>query len=153
MSRIERKAYGAALALLLGMLSTLCFAQRQLSDVECPQPRFTGRAPDQYYGRVNPLQANSENLAAGERLYLGQPRAQSCAVCHGAKGEGNGPLSLQFTPRPRNFACRQTINGIPDGQLFWIVRFGSPDTAMPDHPGLSEEQTWQLVLHLRRLAQ
>ena len=45
-----------------------------------------------------------------------------------------------------------TINGVPDGQLFWIIRFGSPDTAMPPHPALSDEQLWQLVFYLRQLA-
>ena len=44
------------------------------------------------------------------------------------------------------------MNGIPDGQLFWIVRNGSPGTSMPDFRGLSDEQIWQLVLHLRTLA-
>jgi cytochrome c1 len=55
-------------------------------------------------------------------------------------------------PRPRNFACAQTVNGIPDGQLFWIVRFGSPGTSMPPHPAFSDEQVWKVVAYLRRLA-
>jgi len=61
-------------------------------------------------------------------------------------------MSDQFEPRPRNFACAQTVNGIPDGQLFWIIRFGSPGTAMPPHPHFSDGQVWQLALYLRTLA-
>lgn len=136
----------------LAGFATACLAQRKLTQAECPQPRFTGKAPAEYYGRVNALQPSSDNLEAGARLYLGRPRAQSCAACHGDTGEGNGPLASMFSPRPRNFACSQTVNGIPDGQLFWIIRFGSPGTAMPDHVELSDLQVWQLVLHLRRLA-
>jgi mono/diheme cytochrome c family protein len=136
----------------LGALSATALAQRQLTEAECPQPRFTGKAPAAYYGRTNPLEANAENLGAGRRLYLGRPREASCAACHGEAGGGNGPLASMFTPRPRNFACRQTVNGIPDGQLFWIIRYGSPGTSMPDHPALSDAQIWQVVLHLRRLA-
>jgi mono/diheme cytochrome c family protein len=116
---------------------------------ECPQPRFTGKAPDEYYQRTNPLQASNAHLKAAERLYNAK---NGCAVCHGKKGDGKGPLASQFDPPPRNFACAQTVNGIPDGQLFWIIRFGSPGTSMPEHPELTDEQIWQVVLHLRRLA-
>ena len=119
---------------------------------ECPQPRFTGKAPAQFYERINPLPATPEHLSAGERQYLGTPERESCALCHGRKGDGKGPLARQYDPPPRNFACAQTVVNVPDGQLFWIIRYGSPDTAMPPHTNLSDEQTWQLVHHLRKLA-
>ena len=63
-------------------------------------------------------------------------------------------MSDMFDPRPRNFACAQTVNGIPDGQLFWIIRHGAPGgaAAMPPHPKLSDQQIWELVLLLRQFA-
>ena len=143
--RIRRSALALALAAGCGA----AFAQ---APGECPQPRFTGKAPDEYYQRVNPLPPTEANLAAGEALYRGEPRRISCASCHGAKGDGKGPMAGQFDPPPRNFTCAQTIRGVPDGQLFWIVRYGSPGTSMPPHRGLADEQVWQVVLHLRRLA-
>lgn len=77
----------------------------------------------------------------------------ACTVCHGEKGDGRGMLSARFDPRPRNFACRQTVRGIPDGQLFWIIDNGSPGTAMPDFGDkLTDEQIWQLVHYLRELS-
>jgi mono/diheme cytochrome c family protein len=118
---------------------------------ECPQPRFTGRAPDAYYLRENPLVAGAD-LRFARRHYQGDARSVSCATCHGENGDGRGPMSDQFDPRPRNFACAQTVNGIPDGQLFWIIRFGSPGTSMPPHPRFSDEEVWQLVLYLRTMA-
>jgi mono/diheme cytochrome c family protein len=63
-----------------------------------------------------------------------------------------GPLAAQFDPRPRNFACKETVKGIPDGQLFWIVQNGSPGTSMPAFPALRDTQIWQIVLYLRELA-
>jgi mono/diheme cytochrome c family protein len=116
---------------------------------ECPQPRFTGQAPADYYQRVNPLPTTQQHVKSGERLYLAR---NGCVVCHGRRGDGKGELAGQFDPRPRNFRCAQTVNGIPDGQLFWIIRFGSPGTSMPEHPQFTDEQIWQLVLHLRSLA-
>jgi len=118
---------------------------------ECPQPRFTGRAPDTDYARVNPLPRDAD-VSSAERIYRGDGRTVSCATCHGVKGDGRGEMAPMFDPRPRNFACAQTVNGIPDGQLFWIIRFGSPGTSMPPHPKLSDDEVWRLVSHLRRLA-
>ena len=118
---------------------------------QCPQPRFTGKAPDAIYALNNPLAPDKANLAAGRRLYEKEANP-SCQVCHGIKGDGMGPLAAQFDPRPRNFACKATVNGIPDGQLFWIIRNGSPGTSMPAFGSLRDEQAWQIVLYLRELA-
>lgn len=118
---------------------------------ECPQPRFTGKAPDEYLARTNPLPPGTD-LAEAERIFRGGARGVSCATCHGAKGDGRGEMATMFDPRPRNFQCAQTVTGIPDGQLFWIIRFGSPGTSMPPHPNLTDEQVWKLVLYLHRLA-
>ena len=107
---------------LLGFLLLIAYsvpgfaAHQSPTKAECPQPRFTGQAPDDLYARINPLEANRSNRRAGEELYedLSDP---SCVVCHGKKGDGLGQLSGQFDPPPRNFACAATIDGVPDGQL------------------------------------
>ena len=132
------------------LVLSLTIGHAQPPPGECPQPRFTGKAPDEYYNLVNPLTGNSDKAA--ERLYLGKAGNFGCASCHGKKGDGKGPMAKQFDPRPRNFACAQTVNGIPDGQLFWIIRFGSPGTAMPSHPDFTDQQVWELVAYLRHLA-
>ncbi|NIP99686.1 MAG: cytochrome C, partial [Nitrospinaceae bacterium] len=41
---------------------------------------------------------------------------------------------------------------IPDGQMFWIIKNGSPGTRMPAFGNLSDEQIWQLVLYIRQFA-
>lgn len=140
------------LALTFGIAGTAALAQASPAVGECPQPRFTGKAPAEYYERTNPLPSAPQNLKPGEQLFLGTSDTESCAICHGRKGDGKGVLAKQFDPPPRNFACARTITGVPDGQLFWIIRFGSPGTSMPPHPKFSDEQIWQLVLHLRQLA-
>ncbi|HEX4859377.1 MAG TPA: cytochrome c [Usitatibacteraceae bacterium] len=131
---------------------TLASAQNAPPPGECPQPRFTGKAPDEYLNRKNPIAPGSQPNPQIERIFRGIDGAVGCATCHGRKGDGKGKLADQFTPRPRNFACSQTINGVPDGQLFWIIRFGSPDTAMPPNPSLSDTEVWQMVNYLRTLA-
>lgn len=140
------------IALAACAIAVVAPAQAVATVGECPQPRFTGKAPAEYYERVSPLSPTPQNLKAGEQLFLGSTDSESCAICHGRKGDGKGALAKQYDPPPRNFACAKTVAGVPDGQLFWIIRFGSPGTSMPSHAKLSEEQIWQLVLHLRKLA-
>lgn len=147
-----KNALGAILISLPGLLAAPASAQAPAGGIDCPQPRFTGSAPEEYLSRQNPLQAETGPVQEGARLYQGTPGRISCATCHGVKGDGRGPLASQFNPPPRNFACAKTISGVPDGQLFWIIRFGSPGAAMPPHRNLSDEQIWQLVLYLRSLS-
>ncbi len=145
---IAVSAVGAALALVACGGAT----QSRPGPGECPQPRFTGKAPEQYYVLKNPLQSNAAVLESAERIYSGKAGRSNCAICHGSTGNGKGPLSSLYKPPPRNFACAQTVNGIPDGQLFWIVKYGSPGTSMPPHPELNDEQLWHIVSYLRQLA-
>jgi mono/diheme cytochrome c family protein len=148
MSTHARRLWTTAALLLMALALGPARAQPQ----NCPQPRFTGQAPPDYLAKVNPLQASEAHSNAAQSLFLGKERSANCAICHGPKGEGNGPLANLYDPPPRNFACAKTIDGVPDGQLFWIIRFGSPGTAMPPHPRLNDGQVWQMVLYLRQLA-
>ena len=121
---------------------------------KCPQPRFTGQAPEALYSKTNPLSGTATQVREGRELYqhsVADGRI-ACARCHGRDGDGVGPMSHMFEPPPRNFTCAQTINGVPDGQLFWIIQNGSPGTSMPGFDSLSEEQIWQVVLYIRQLA-
>jgi len=118
----------------------------------CPQPRNTPTAPDEYLSRVNPLEATESNLLAGQTLFHVDARPGPCRTCHGTSGNGLGITFHQLQPKPRNFTCYQTMQDLPDGQLFWIIRNGSPDTAMPAFVNLDDDQIWQLILYLRSLS-
>ncbi len=150
---MKKRRIAICLAALLAAASIAVVARAAPPPGECPQPRYTGKAPDEYYTRANPLAASAQESAAGKRLFgSGEPGSLSCATCHGEKGDGKGEMSEQFVPRPRNFTCAATINGVPDGQLFWIIKFGSPGASMPPHPKFTDEQIWQVVAYLRQLA-
>lgn len=136
----------AVFTLLLA--ATAAFAQSEPGPEDCPQPRFTEAAPAEYLSRKNPLSPDG----SGRRHYEGTADGVSCATCHGIKGDGRGELSRLFSPPPRNFSCAKTVRDVPDGQLFWIIRYGSPGTSMPAHPRMKDEEIWQVVHHLRQLA-
>lgn len=136
-----------------GMLIALLPATVAMA-APCAQTRHTVAAPAEYRQQSNPLPASRRHLRAGKQLYRGDSGTLiGCFVCHGAKGDGRGPLAARLDPPPRDFTCPDLQAAMSDGQLFWIIRYGSPRTAMSPHPDLSDEQIWQLVLYLRRFAE
>ncbi len=119
---------------------------------QCPQPRFTQKAPDNIYNLKNPFEATPENLKKGKMLYQVRAKPMPCKHCHGVKGDGRGAMAGGFDPPPRDFTCTKTIKGVPDGQLFWIIENGSPGTGMLSFKGLKDEHIWQILLYVRQLA-
>ena len=119
----------------------------------CPQPRKTKKAPGDFLQLENPLPASKAHIQAGKKLYQETAQPLACKQCHGEKGDGRGPLGGGLIPPPRNFTCGQTMNGLPDGQLFWIIKKGSTGTGMMPFAGLPDEQVWQLIQYIRSLAQ
>jgi hypothetical protein len=115
----------------------------------CPQTRNTPSAPDEFLQLTNPLSPSPENIFAGQTLFHFDAKPGPCRVCHGISGNGLGILFRDLTPSPRNFTCNQTMDPLPDGQLFWIIKNGSPGTAMPAFKNLEDEQIWQLIHFIR----
>jgi len=119
----------------------------------CPQPRKTPNAPADFRKMVNPLPVSNANVSAGKKLFHETAQPLACKQCHGENGDGQGPLGGGLVPPPRNFTCGQMMNDLPDGQLFWIIKKGSPGTGMMAFAGLPDEQVWQLIQYIRTLAQ
>lgn len=118
----------------------------------CPQERNTVLAPEPWQNMRNPLSGTPGQVEQGRLLF--QVEAQpNCTACHGAQGDGAGPMGMGLVPPPRNFTCAETMNPISDGQLFWIIRNGSEGTAMPAFGHLPDESVWQIILYLRELGQ
>ena len=97
--------------------------------------------------------AQPEIVAEGKKLYEGKG---SCALCHGITGKGDGPAAHMQRPHaPRDFTDCAFQKAREDGELFWIIKHGSPGTGMvPLVPGtLKEEEAWKLVAYLRTFCQ
>lgn len=91
--------------------------------------------------------------ARGARLF-----ARHCAACHGATGEGNGPVAGHLYPVPRDFASAQfelssTRNSVPtDDDLVRTLRRGMPGSGMPAFGWLPDDDLRVLAEHVRFLA-
>ena len=114
----------------------------------CPQPRNTKQAPPKYKQKINPLLATTQDIEKGKLLYQVEAKPTACKMCHGIRG--NGILARGLEPAPRNFTCKETMETISEGQLFWIIKNGSKGTAMPSHKfTLSDRDIWQIIFYLK----
>ncbi|GJL67955.1 MAG: hypothetical protein NPIRA06_05900 [Nitrospirales bacterium] len=118
----------------------------------CPQPRNTKRAPGKFRNMTSPLPDSQEHIKAGEKLYHETAQPLACTQCHGNKGDGQGPMGAALNPHPRNFTCGETMKDISDGQLYWIIKNGSPGTGMMAFSGMPDNQIWQVIQYIRTLA-
>ncbi|MBI1814521.1 MAG: FTR1 family protein [Deltaproteobacteria bacterium] len=86
-------------------------------------------------------------LAEGQGLYLSQ-----CASCHGAIGDGTGPLaSTLLTPAP-NFTQPARLARRTDAELFDAVHDGVAGTAMPAFGNLTDDERWKTIAFVRALS-
>jgi hypothetical protein len=134
--------FGVSLIFLIGFLVFPCLI---FAGEDCPQSRKTSSAPVKFLNMNNPIPPSSKNITAGKILYQGKATPIACKTCHGKNGNGNGELDFQSHPSARNFTCKKTMELLPDGQLFWVIKTGSKNTAMFAFSDLSDKQVWQLM--------
>jgi mono/diheme cytochrome c family protein len=97
---------------------------------------------------TNPVAMSSESVQEGERTFV-----KRCAGCHGRKGDGKGPNSLDILPRPRNLRNSAFVNSVNDHRLFESILYGVQGTAMPSwiDYGLSPNDVGNLVNFIRSM--
>jgi mono/diheme cytochrome c family protein len=118
------------------------------ADAQVLRPRVPPDQIDAARSVANPLQPTPELLEKGRALFEGKA---FCKACHGADGKGL-PKELELKgPLPRNFTDKTWQAARADGELFWILKNGSPGTDMaPFIPlVLTEEEAWQVILYVR----
>lgn len=71
----------------------------------------------------------------------------NCAVCHGAKGENNGPLAPKIGGVKSIIA---TSVGYSDGRLFHVMTYGQKNMGSYASQ-LSREQRWRIVQYIRTI--
>ena len=88
---------------------------------------------------ANPVLPSEENLIEGARLY-----AQMCSRCHGLSKESDNSYGQSFYPPAPHLPLRRTSYSEPE--VFWIVKHGIRNTAMPAWGNLlSDEDIWRVV--------
>lgn len=94
---------------------------------------------------ANPIPADDPRIASrGSKLYQA-----FCQPCHGAGGQGDGPVVFRGFPAPPPLGAERAL-AMADGQIFHVISFGQQN--MPAYGGqIAEEERWLLVHYVRFL--
>jgi len=137
---------GPLVGMLMGMVTLAWSADSEVLRQRVPIDQIeSARAV------TNPLPATPEVLKTGKALFEGKA---FCRACHGVDGKGLG-MDLDYStfkgPVPRNFTDKMWQQARTDGELFWILKNGSPGTDMaPFIPlVLTEEEAWRVLTYVR----
>ena len=93
----------------------------------------------------NPL--TSMDTVEAERLFL-----VNCAICHGPKLDGNGPLYKggdgPFPAKPADFMGGAQYLSMPEGQMYYSVTYGK--NKMGSYASqLNTEQRWMVIAYIK----
>lgn len=93
----------------------------------------------------NPFASQNEtDLDRGGKMYQ-----VYCQVCHGAGGEGNGPVTRRGYPPPPSLLLDNARN-MKDGQIFHIITNGYKN--MPSYGAqIARQDRWLTVSYIRKL--
>ena len=99
-----------------------------------------------------PLASQAQDAAAGQEIYT-----QYCALCHGPQGKGDGSLSANLDPKPRNHTDGAYMNALSDAHLLKVIGGGGAAAGLsPIMPAwgaiLSAQQIQDVVAFVRTLA-
>jgi mono/diheme cytochrome c family protein len=91
----------------------------------------------------SPLPSSPDIIEKGKSIYEGKG---GCVNCHGVSGRGDGPGAATLNPPPRVFRSHGFWRHRSEGEIFWVIKYGSPGTGMIPFGGmLSDEEIWTVM--------
>jgi mono/diheme cytochrome c family protein len=146
MQRSKNKVAG----FLLMVTVVVCAVSAWATEHDIRQPRVPADKLEEARALTNPLTDSPEILRKGKVVYDGKG---TCFNCHGTDGDGHGPIASRLDPSPRNFHHHVLWRNRTEGELFWVIKYGSPGTAMIGFGRvLSDDEIWAVVRYLRGFA-
>src|SRR5215813_13896212 len=93
----------------------------------------------------NPYRATAVTLGEGKALF-----ETYCAVCHGAQGKGDGPISAKI-PTPPSYRSDRLMEFAP-GRIFHVITLGSGK--MPAYATqLKPDERWKIITYVYTVLQ
>lgn len=144
LERVRKKIRVAGLISFWIMGTAVGFA----ADSAVLKPRVPSDQIEEARSWINPVPATPENLAKGKKIFHGKA---FCVTCHGKDGTGMGNIPGLRGKLPRNFTDKTWQATRTDGEIFWILKNGSPGTDMASFIPLvvTENEAWQVLLYVR----
>lgn len=98
-------------------------------------------APESAKKMKNPVKATKVSIQKGKEVY-----DKKCALCHGEKGDGQGPAGASLNPKPTNF-IEPHGEKMTDGEHFWKITTGK-GTMPPFEKDLTKEERWHVINYI-----
>ena len=131
---MRHRCFRWTLVLSLMALVTLAFAHEKTGWI----------APQEAKKMKNPVKATRASIQKGKEIY-----EKKCTLCHGVKGDGDGPVSAGLNPKPTNFKDSHGEK-MTDGEHFWKITTGRG--GMPAFTkDLTEEERWHVINYINTL--
>jgi mono/diheme cytochrome c family protein len=147
MTNAIRWSIGLMLSLFIG--GPMVSAQQQ-GHQRMMMPRVPADKLEEARALTSPLAPSPDIVEQGKAIYEGKG---TCINCHGAKGRGDGPGAASLNPPPRVFRSHGFWKHRSEGEIFWVIKYGSPGTAMIPFGGLlSDEEIWTVMQYERSFA-
>ena len=135
---------GAAVVAIVGSIAVLAHAgERNPIESRVPPSELASAK-----ALKNPIPMTAENIAKGRVIY--ETKGQ-CIHCHGEGGKGDGPAGKVLNPSPRDFTNPNFHGNRTDGEMFWVIKYGSEDSGMMAMIGrqITESEAWYVILYER----
>ena len=137
------------LVFFLAMNVPMVFAQEP-GHQRMMMPRVPADQLEEARALNSPLPDSSDIVAKGKAIYEGKG---TCMNCHGKTGRGDGPGGLSLNPFPRNFWHHGMWRHRTEGEIFWVIKYGSPGTGMIPFGGLlTDEEIWTVMQYEQSFA-
>ncbi len=141
---IEKKPSSKELEIKLKKLNSLIHQQADPLEVTPLAKEIKNSVTEIYQLKTTPDLWPS--LAKGQKIY-----SENCTTCHGAQGNGEGPIANQLNPKPANFLNTERMSRLSPFQIFNTIRLGVPNTAMAGFQNFSDQEVWDLSFYLLSL--
>ncbi|TFW29037.1 cytochrome c/FTR1 family iron permease [Duganella callida] len=90
---------------------------------------------------------STPDITKGATIY-----AATCAACHGATGDGNGPLAAKLEPKPIAFKDAERAGARSVMALYQVISHGVEGTSMASYASLPEDDRWALAFFVGGLS-
>lgn len=98
--------------------------------------------PGKYKAMKNPIAGDKGSIPIGKSLYN-----KHCKSCHGAKGHGDGPKSLDLKVTPRSFTSKE-IKAFKPGELYYMSFIGRDEMPNFEKKIPDTEDRWSIINYI-----
>ena len=129
------------LSVLLSLVLLPATVSRAADTFRRPGPHPASQAIE------NPIEMSEASARQGRRIF-----ERFCVSCHGIDGKGQTDMAADFPVAVPDFTNTEWKYGDTDGEIFTLIRGGTPNQMDAYKDRINEQRIWHLINYMRTLA-